>query len=360
MVNIQYKPYRLPIWFFFMSRKVELKVKLQCNLNERSYDIVIERGILQSLNKVLDCNRRYFVITDEGVPKQHVNKVIDQCPKAKVFTIPQGESSKCFTWYEACLKEMLNQHYTRNDCVIALGGGVVGDLAGFVAASYMRGISFINIPTTTLSQIDSSIGGKVGIDVEGTKNCVGAFWQPQLVLIDPNVLQTLSTRHLYNGLIEALKAGLIADKELFEIFETKDILENIDEIILRALEVKRKVVEEDEKEMGIRKILNFGHTIGHGYESATNFSQYYHGECVGLGMLAILEDEVLKKRTRLILEKMNCPATIECDRESVYHYVLQDKKSNGETITIVQVNELGHAELNEKSFSDLERLIKTL
>lgn len=360
MVNIQYKPYRLPIWFFFMFGKVELKVKLRCNLNERSYDIVVERGSLQSLNKVLDCNRRYFVITDEGVPKQHVNKVLEQCPMASLFVVPEGESSKCFTWYEACLKEMLSQHYTRRDCVIAIGGGVVGDLAGFVAATYMRGIDFINIPTTTLSQIDSSIGGKVGIDVEGTKNCVGAFWQPQLVIIDPDVLQTLSSRHLYNGLIEALKAGLIADKELFEIFESKNILENIDEIILRALEVKRKVVEEDEKEIGIRKILNFGHTIGHGYESATNFCKYYHGECVGLGMLAILENEDLKNRTYNILEKMNCPTTIECDNDVVYQYVLQDKKSNGETITIVQVNELGRAELSEKSFNDLERLIKTL
>lgn len=332
-------------------------MKLRCNLNERSYDIVLERGILDNLNTVIDCNQKYFVITDDGVPRELVNKVLTQCPNSILMTIPQGESSKSFTWYENCLKEMLKHHYTRKDCIIALGGGVVGDLAGFVAASYMRGIDFINIPTTTLSQIDSSIGGKVGIDVEGTKNCVGAFWQPKLVIIDSNVLKTLPIRHINNGLIEALKAGLIYDKELFEMFENKDILENIDEIIYRSLEVKRKVVEEDEKELNLRKILNFGHTIGHGYESATNFTEYYHGECVGLGIIAILENKDLKNRTKKILEKMNCPTEIECDKNEVYRYIQQDKKSNGDTITIVQVNELGKAELIEKSFSDLERLI---
>lgn len=335
-------------------------MKMSCNFADRNVDIVIERGILQKLDTVMDTQRRYFVITDSGIPQKVVSQVMQQCPKSDVFVIPQGESSKCFMWYEKCIEELLSHHIQRQDCILAIGGGVVGDLAGFVAASYMRGIDFINIPTTTLSQIDSSIGGKVGLDVGYHKNCVGAFWQPKTVIIDPDVLATLPQRHLYNGLVEALKAALIGDEELFKLFEEKEIVENIDEIIERSLLVKRRVVEQDEKETGIRKILNFGHTIGHGYESATHFETLYHGEAVGLGMLTVLDNEIIRERTKKILEKMNCPTSIDCDVEEVCSYVSNDKKAHGNLITMVEVNEIGKAVLVDKTRDEIERLVKTL
>lgn len=330
-------------------------MKMHCSLGERSYDIVLERGCLLDISEYLDCNRRYFIISDTGVPKEIIMSIRTQLKDANVFLVAEGETSKCMETYQMCLKMMLQKKYTRNDCVIALGGGVVGDLAGFVASSYMRGIDFINIPTTTLAQIDSSIGGKVAIDMDGIKNCVGAFWQPKLVLIDPNVLKTLPRRHFYNGLVEALKAGLIGDETLFEVFEKEDYLDHLDEILQRSLEIKRNVVEADEKETGLRKILNFGHTIGHGIESAAHFHDYYHGECVGLGMLAILEDKDIKQRVKRVLEKMHCPVQHYLDPKEIYKYIANDKKADGKSITIVQVSKIGEALLIEKSIDELER-----
>lgn len=333
---------------------------VSCSLAERSYDIVIERGILNQLETVLDINRNYFVITDNGVPQDIINKVVAQCPRHHLVVIPQGETSKCFTWYEKCIQELLDHDVQRQDCILAIGGGVVGDLAGFVASSILRGIDFINIPTTSLAQIDSSIGGKVGIDVGYQKNCVGAFWQPKKVIIDPSVLETLPMRHLYNGLVEGVKAGLIADQKLFELFEDKDFLEHLDEIITQSVIVKRNVVEQDEKEKGLRKTLNFGHTLGHAIESATKFDMYYHGECVGLGMLAVVSNPILKERIKNVLEKMNCPTSIDCNVDDVVQYIWKDKKCVGDSITLVEVNEIGKAVLVEKSCEEVERLVKTL
>ena len=229
--------------------------------------------------------------------------------------------------------------------IIALGGGVIGDLAGFAAASYMRGIDFINIPTTTLSQIDSSIGGKTAINLGDTKNIIGAFYQPKGVFIDLEVLKTLPERHYYNGLVEALKAGLIYDRELFEIFENKNIDENLQEIIYRALLVKKDVVEKDEKEENLRKILNFGHTVGHGIEGFFHLKDVLHGEGVAMGMLPMIEDEELRERTKKILKKMNIDTDIKYDREKVFELMLKDKKSDQDKITLVKVKELGKAEL---------------
>ena len=179
----------------------------------------------------------------------------------------------------------------RGDLVVAVGGGVVGDLAGFAASIYMRGVDFINCPTTTLSMIDSSIGGKTAVDLGDTKNIVGTFWQPKLVIVDPDTLSTLPQRHFVNGLAEAVKAALLADPELFSLFEQGDVDARIDEIIYRCLRFKKNIVEQAETEQGMRKALNFGHTLGHGIEAVRGIkgrrtTGLYHGECVGLGILA--------------------------------------------------------------------------
>ena len=193
--------------------------KLTMNLGARSYDIILKRGALENLYQFARLDRRVAVVTDSGVPAAYAQRVADQCHEAKIITVPQGEASKSFKILESVLQQMLEFNMGRGDLVIAVGGGVVGDLAGFAASIYMRGIDFINCPTTTLSMIDSSIGGKTAVDMGPTKNIVGAFWQPKLVIVDPDTLSTLPRRHYINGLAEAVKASLLADPELFAIFE---------------------------------------------------------------------------------------------------------------------------------------------
>ena len=175
-------------------------MKLNVDLQNHSYPIYIERNAIQKVHEYIPVSRKIALITDTGVPEKWVNTVKEQCPDSFVCTIPQGEPSKCFDQYKHLLEEMIQHNMSRKDAIIAVGGGVVGDLAGFVAASYMRGIDFYNIPTTVLSQVDSSVGGKVAIDMGSYKNVVGAFWQPKTVIIDPNVLSTLSLRQQHNGL----------------------------------------------------------------------------------------------------------------------------------------------------------------
>ena len=322
-------------------------MKITMNLGTRSYDIILKRGGLSNLHQFTDLtHRRVFVLTDSGVPAQYARTVADQCENGTVYTIPQGEGSKCLKVYGQVLTAMLEFGMDRKDLLVAVGGGVVGDLGGFCAASYMRGIDFVNCPTTTLSQIDSSIGGKTAIDLGSAKNIVGAFWQPQVVLVDPDTLTTLPRRQYINGLAEAVKAGLIADPELFDVFEHGDVDKDIETIIYRSLLVKKKIVEQDERESGARKALNFGHTIGHGIEAVKGVrgrrtNGLYHGECVALGMLPMIEDRSLQKRTRAVLRKLGLPVRTGVDKHKVLEYMRHDKKSGGKSITVIRVPGLG-------------------
>ena len=286
--------------------------KLTMNLGERSYDIILKNGALENLYQFARLDRKVAVVTDSGVPAEYAQRVADQCRESTIITVPQGEASKSFKILETVLRQMLEFNMGRGDLVVAVGGGVVGDLAGFAAAIYMRGIDFINCPTTTLSMIDSSIGGKTAVDLGDTKNIVGAFWQPKLVIVDPATLSTLPRRHYINGLAEAVKAGLLADPELFAIFEKGDIDTQISEIIYRSLRFKKNVVEQDETERGMRKALNFGHTIGHGIEAVKGIKGrrtvgLFHGECVALGMLPMIESKALQKRVRAVYRRIGLP-----------------------------------------------------
>lgn len=219
---------------------------------------------------------------------------------------------------------MCNAGLNRKSQVIALGGGVAGDMAGFAAACYMRGIDFYNIPTTVLSQVDSSVGGKTAVDLGPVKNIVGAFWQPKAVIIDPDVLSTLDARQISAGLAEALKMGLLFDPELIAMFE-QDTLD-IDAIIARSIDLKRIVVEQDEKEAGLRKALNFGHTIGHAIEGSYPDHDYLHGECVATGMLYFIENPQLKERVLRIYEKLHLPEIHDFDRQEASRLIRSDKK----------------------------------
>ena len=317
---------------------------IHLNLGENSYDITVERGSLTNVGKLFNLRRRVLVVTDKGVPEEYAKAVAFQCKEAVICTVDEGEGSKSLETFGMLLQKMLDNGFSRKDCVVAVGGGVVGDLSGFVASAYMRGIDFYNIPTTLLSQIDSSIGGKTAINLGGVKNIVGAFYQPKGVLIDPELLKTLPKRQLSGGLAEAIKVALTSDRELFGIFENGDIGESIDEIIVRALNVKKDVVMKDEKETGLRKILNFGHTVGHGIESSEGMSELYHGECVALGMIPMC-GEGIRPRVIGVLKKCGLYRTLKYDWEKIEKAAFHDKKADGDTVTVTTVNEIGVYEM---------------
>lgn len=328
---------------------------LTLNLGDRSYDIVIRRGSLSRAGELMNLNRKVMIVTDDGVPAEYAKTLAEQCAEPIILTLPHGEATKNIESFKQILLSMLEHGFTRRDCVVAVGGGVMGDLAGFAASAYMRGIDFYNVPTTTLSQIDSSIGGKVAIDFEGFKNTVGAFWQPKLVLIDSNVLRTLDERQISSGLAEAVKMSLCFDADLFEIFERGEVMENLDEIIRRSLMIKKKVVEQDEKEQGLRQVLNFGHTIGHGIETAEE-GRLLHGECVALGMLPMCSIKVRERLLR-VLKSMNLPTKILANPDKIKAAMLHDKKSAKGGVSIVRVERAGEFTLKKLSFDELFALL---
>ena len=306
-------------------------MKLSMRLGPRSYDIILKRGALANLSQLAWLDRPVLIVTDSGVPAEYAQKVAAQCPHGTIATVPQGEASKSLKVYGQLLQQALDAGLDRGGLVIAVGGGVVGDLAGFVAATFMRGVDFINCPTTTLSQIDSSIGGKVAVDLGDAKNIVGAFWQPKLVVADPDTLSTLPRRHFVNGLAESVKMSLTSDAELFQMFETCDVDAELETIIRRSLLIKKSVVERDETEQGLRAILNFGHTLGHGIEAVKGIggrrkTGLYHGECVALGMLPMIEDRQLQKRARAVLRRLGLPCRAAYNKEKVLGYMLHDKR----------------------------------
>lgn len=327
------------------------------NLPIGSYNITIERGVLKKAGSVLNLERRVLIVTDSGVPKEYAKTVAAQCKAPFIETVPMGEESKSLAVFEKLCSSLLEHGFTRSDCVVAVGGGVVGDLSGFVAASYMRGIDFYNIPTTVLSQVDSSVGGKTAVNFGKIKNIVGAFYQPKAVLIDPDTLSTLSERHFSNGLAEAVKMSLTFDKELFRLFETSDAHENIETIIERSVKSKRDVVEQDEKEAGLRKVLNFGHTMGHAIESVEELGGLYHGECVALGMIPMCAPEI-RERLIPVLKKLNLPTEYRGDMDKLIAAASHDKKFSGEKVTVITLSETERFEMEEWTTAELFERMK--
>ncbi|MBR0413919.1 MAG: 3-dehydroquinate synthase [Clostridia bacterium] len=326
---------------------------MKVNLDKNSYDIIIERGALAHIGDYLNLQRKVLVVTDSGVPAQYARAVADASKSAFVVTVPQGEGSKSIREWETLLEKMLENEFTRSDAVVAVGGGVVGDLAGFAAASYMRGVDFYNIPTTLLSQVDSSVGGKTAVNFGGIKNVVGAFYQPKKVVIDSEVLATLEPRQTASGMAEAIKMALCFDSSLFEKIENSAPYEDIDSIIAASIAIKAKVVEQDEKEAGLRRVLNFGHTIGHGIEAQGGL---YHGECVALGMLPMCS-EAVRARLVPVLERYGLPTTYSADPQAVLGAIAHDKKRAGDKINIVRVDTIGSFEIQKVSLEALSKLV---
>ena len=332
-------------------------MNLTVHTEQKDYDIVIQRGSLHRIGEQFQLNRKVLIVTDDGVPEQYAMTVASQCDEAVVFVFAQGEPSKTLETYQGILKTLTENHFTRADCVIAVGGGVVGDVAGFAAATYMRGIDFYNVPTTLLAQVDSSIGGKTAVDFMGYKNLVGAFYPPTGVVIDPQVLQSLDPRHFSNGIAEVIKMASTHDAELFDILEA-DIVDDdmLDTVIFRALSIKKQVVEEDERERGLRKALNFGHTIGHAIESVTS-PALYHGECVALGMLAMCSADV-RNRLQPVLRKYGLPTEYNIKAEKLIEVSRHDKKAAGDAISIVFAPEIGQFVFKTIPFSEFEVMVR--
>ena len=333
---------------------------LHMELGDRSYDIHIGRGLLSRVGEYFSLDRRVLILTDDGVPAAYAEAVADACRTPTLVTVPQGEESKALSVWEDVLAVMLGEGFTRADAVVAVGGGVVGDLGGFVAASYMRGVDFYNIPTTLLSQVDSSIGGKTAVDFRGVKNIIGAFHQPRGVLIDPALLKTLDERQMASGMAEIIKMAATSDEGLFSLLEeSEDPFALLDEIIPAALRIKKAVVEADEREGGLRRILNFGHTVGHGIESAAG-GRLLHGECVALGMLP-MTTPAMQKRLLALYRRVGLPTSFRFSVSDILSAIRHDKKAAGDAISYVFVPSAGSYTLCKAPVSEfLDRVEKEL
>lgn len=319
------------------------------------YDIVIGQGILENLPSLINFTEKTLVVTDSGVPKKYSDTVMRFCKNPVLITLPEGEKSKNITEFQHILSVMLENEFKRGDSVIAVGGGVVGDISGFAASCYMRGIDFYNIPTTLLSQVDSSIGGKTAIDFGGIKNSVGAFYQPKKVIIDTDVLKTLNRRQLMSGLAESIKMAVTSDEKLFSLIEnSNDIYEDLPKIIEASILIKKEVVENDPKENGLRRVLNFGHTVGHAIEALEN-GRLLHGECVALGMLPFCSSGV-KERLLKVFDKYSLPTDFT-KKDELIPYIKHDKKFTKDGIITVFSGKIGTFEFRRMSAEEILRLL---
>lgn len=339
--------------------------ELRVNLKENSYDIKIQKGILDRLGmevKEVFSGEKVFIITDKNVDKYYggiaVNSLEKSGFKVSKMVLEPGEGTKTFNTLPLIYDKLLDFKLTRKDLIITLGGGVIGDLGGFSAASFLRSVPFIQVPTSLLAQVDSSVGGKVGVDLPRGKNLVGAFYQPKKVIIDPNVLNTLDDRFFKDGMAEVIKYGFIRSKSLYiklKSLKTKeDIMGDIEDIIYECCDIKRSIVERDEKDLGERMVLNFGHTLGHAIEKYYGFNKYTHGEGVAIGMYNIAriceEKGIVKSKysdeIKEILIQNGLPYIVDLeDKEAIIEAISLDKKNMGSTLKVIIMKELGNAEI---------------
>ena len=334
---------------------------LKMNLESNSYNINIGKGILDNLNpevKEVYTHKNIYIITDDNVASLYLDKVISSLKDydVKSIIVPHGEGSKSFEVYQDVILKLIDLGMKRNELLIALGGGVIGDLTGFVAATIYRGVPYLSIPTSLLSQMDSSIGGKTGIDFAGRKNIVGAFKQPIRVIIDPNTLNTLPDVEFNNGMGELIKHGCIGNKKLLEMLKDKPSID--EEIIYESLLVKKQLVELDPFDQKERMYLNFGHTYGHAIELKYG---YKHGEAVAIGMLMAirfgidlgLTNESCYEELKYILSLYNLP-TNEYDYKDYTNDIMYDKKNLAGSLRFIFIMNFGEVFMKEFKESDLK------
>lgn len=336
---------------------------LTVDLPGREYDILIGRGLLdragEQLRAVLPKADRVLIVTDTTVGPLYLERVEKSLTGAGFHTgacaVPAGEPSKCPGQLAELWEHMMEFGLTRSDAVVALGGGVVGDLAGFAAATILRGIDFVQIPTTLLAQVDSSVGGKVAVDLTAGKNLAGAFHQPRLVLMDPEVLDTLPDGVFADGMAEVIKYGCIFDETFLTMLEgcpsREQVMEQIETVLYTCCHWKRAVVVDDERDTGARMVLNFGHTLGHAYELAGHYDRWSHGQAVAAGMVRAAElgaqlgvtPPELSQRIARLTGAFGLPAAIACTGAEYAAAIGRDKKGAGEQITLILADRPGHA-----------------
>lgn len=326
------------------------------NIKDHSYDVIIEDGILNSNLKYFDSYTKTLIVTDDGVPRKYSvslkEKIKGECD---ILTLKSGEENKNMSSIMKIIDKMIECNFDRKSCLIALGGGVVGDMVGLASSLYMRGIDFINIPSTFLSMVDSSVGGKTGVDYKGIKNIVGTFHQPKLVIVDPILLSTLDERNIKAGICESLKMAACFDENLFNFISKGVKKEDYTYVIEESIKLKKNVVEKDEKELGLRKVLNFGHTIGHAIEESCS-GRYIHGECVGIGMVAISNSNV-KDILEKALSNIGLPIRANFDKENAKKIIMHDKKSAKDYVECVIVNKIGSFEFVKYGKEELNNII---
>ncbi|MCL2199041.1 MAG: 3-dehydroquinate synthase [Defluviitaleaceae bacterium] len=330
-------------------------------------EIIIKSGVLKNLGHLVEGLlkvKTFAVISDENVAPLYGKTVADSLVGAGYrvisFTIPAGEKSKCADRFFELQNWLAENHVTRSDALVALGGGVVGDLTGFVAATYLRGVAFVQVPTTLLAMVDSSVGGKTGIDIPAGKNLVGAFHQPKMVVCDPYTLKTLPAEVFSDGCAEVIKHGMIRSKGLLSTLEKSGFDGEIADIIAENIDIKRTIVQRDEFDTGERQLLNFGHTIGHAIEKLSDF-EVSHGQAVAIGMCIITRAAVKKglcpveclEILERLVEKCGLPAKTDFSAEEIYEAALGDKKRMGDTITEIIPREVGFCELQKMPVSEL-------
>ena len=331
--------------------------KLRVNVG-KGYDILIEKGILSSAAeyiKTVTNAKKICIISDTNVYSIYGDNIKSQLESNGYevfdFVFKAGEESKTTSTVISMVEYLAENEFTRNDLVVALGGGVTGDMAGFAASIFLRGIDFVQIPTSLLAQVDSSVGGKTAVDLPQGKNLCGAFHQPVLVLIDSNTLSTLTDHFFSDGMAEAIKTGCIKSASLFEKIETQNAADIIDEIIYECVSVKAGVVERDEKEHGERALLNFGHTPGHAIEKLHNFTTISHGEAVGIGMVIMAKAGEKNGITPLgtadrisnVLKKYSLMTEDENSLSDIIGAMNADKKRTGDSINFVLLESIGNA-----------------
>jgi len=337
-------------------------------LGNRSYNIVIGRGLLKGLGvacQKLKLGARCAVISDSNVARRFGKAAQQSLARAGfdalLIVVPAGETAKSLKTVQACYDRLARHRLERKSFIVALGGGVVGDLAGFVAATYLRGIPFVQVPTTLLAQVDSSVGGKVGVNLQAGKNLVGAFHQPRLVLCDFDTLRTLPAREYRSGLAEIIKYGIIYDAALFQKLERdlpkllKRDPKTLADVVARCCEIKAEVVGQDETDGGLRAILNFGHTIGHALEAISGYGKYLHGEAIAIGQVAAAELSARLTglpvadvgRIRVLFQRAGLPVAVKLDasaRKRLLAAMKLDKKVSGGEIKFVLAGRIGKVE----------------
>lgn len=349
----------------FKMRKIRLSASA-------SYDVLVGENLIQPAGQYvreISSARKVLIITDEVVKGLYFDIIAESLGESDFevlsYVVASGEASKSLLSAEKIYSFLLENQFTRSDLIVALGGGVVGDLAGFVASTYMRGVDFVQIPTTLLAQIDASVGGKNGINLPQGKNLVGTIHQPRLVLADTNTLATLPKKLISDGMAEAIKCSLIKSSEFFNKIKNLELKDFLEDLIFECINIKKEIVEADEFEQNERKLLNFGHTLGHAIEKFYNFSGYTHGQAVAVGMacaaragkkLGITKASAYEELIS-VLEKYQLPTEVPCDIEALIEIAKSDKKSAGDFFDVVLIESIGNGFVKRIPTADLRKYI---